>query len=109
MTPIEWVIVEITHTTRLLASRRGRYQVASHRLQGASATVVLNVYEKEPWVIAELFVLIDEVILTGELQRSFMTALEDTIDTQVELIKADFPRLRDVVVDEKYPPPGPDR
>ncbi|WJR34565.1 hypothetical protein P3F83_03835 [Mycobacteroides immunogenum] len=104
MTPIEWSVVEITHTTKLLTERRGRYQVASKGLQGASATVVLNVYEQPPSVIAELFVLIDEVILTGELQQSFMAALEGMIDTHIDLIKAGFPGLRDVIVDEKYPP-----
>ncbi|AYM40802.1 hypothetical protein [Mycobacteroides chelonae] len=106
MTPIEWVIVEITHTTQLLAARRGRYQVVSQGLQGATATVVLNVYEQTPSVVAELFVLIDEVILTGDLQHSFMTALDGMIDTQVELIKANSEVLRDVTVVEEYPPRG---
>ncbi|MBN7438659.1 Uncharacterised protein [Mycobacteroides abscessus subsp. abscessus] len=105
MTPIEWVVVEITDTATLLAVRRGRYQVASQGLQGANATVVLNVYEQKPSVVAELFVLIDEVILTGELQQSFMAALEGMIDTHIELIRTGVPGLRDVIVDEAYPPP----
>lgn len=108
MIPIEWVIVEITHTAQLLAARRGRYQVVSKGLQGATATVVLNVYEQKPSVRAELFVLIDEVILTGDLQHSFMTALDGTIDTQVELIKRSSAVLRDVTVVEEYPPRGRD-
>lgn len=74
-------------------------------LQGANATVVLNVYEEKPSVVAELFVLIDEVILTGELQQSFMAALEGMIDTHIELIRTGVPGLRDVIVDEAYPPP----
>ncbi|WP_078312755.1 MULTISPECIES: hypothetical protein [unclassified Mycobacterium] len=106
MTPIEWVIVEITHTAQLLAARRGRYQITSKGLQGATATVVLNVYEQTPSVRAELFVLIDEVILTGDLQHSFMTALDGMIDTQVELIKRSSEILRDVTVVEEYPPRG---
>ncbi|WP_078324760.1 hypothetical protein [Mycobacteroides salmoniphilum] len=108
MTPIDWVIVEITHTAQLLADRRGRYQVVSKGLQGATATVVLNVYEQTPSVRAELFVLIDEVILTGDLQHSFMTALDGMIDTQVELITRSSEVLRDVTVVEEYPPRGRD-
>lgn len=106
MMPIEWTIVEITHRAQLLAARRGRYQIVSKGLQGATATVVLNVYEQSPSVRAELFVLIDEVILTGDLQHSFMTALDGMIDTQVELIKRSSEVLRDVTVVEEYPPRG---
>jgi hypothetical protein len=108
MTPIEWEIVEITHTAQLLAARRGRYHVVSKGLQGATATVVLNVYEQTPSVMAELFVLIDEVILTGDLQHSFMTALDGMIDAQVELFKKSSDVLRDVTVVEEYPPRGRD-
>lgn len=108
MLPVDWAIVEITHTAQLLADRRGRYQMVSKGLQGATATVVLNVYEQTPSVWAELFVLIDEVILTGDLQHSFMTALEGMIDTQVELIKRSSEVLRDVTVVEEYPPRGRD-
>ncbi|MBA0047967.1 hypothetical protein [Mycobacteroides sp. LB1] len=104
MMPIEWEVVETTQKAELLATRRGRYQVVSKGLQGATTTIVLNVYEEKPSVTAELFVLIDEIILTGDLHHSFMTALEGMIDAQIEIIKKNFKVLRDVTVVEVYPP-----
>jgi hypothetical protein len=104
MMPIEWEVVETTQKAELLATRRGRYQVVSKGLQGATATIVLNVYEEKSSVTAELFVLIDEIILTGDLHHSFMTALEDTIDAQIEIVKKNFDIFQDVTVVEMYPP-----
>ncbi|MDO3126958.1 hypothetical protein P5V43_07570 [Mycobacteroides abscessus subsp. bolletii] len=109
LTPIEWEVVETTPREQLLAHRRGRFQVVSKWLQGATITIVLNVYEGESAVSADLFVLIDETLLTGGLQHSFMLAIEHEIDSVINIAKRRFTVLRDVVVDEKYPPQGPSR
>ncbi|SLI58262.1 Uncharacterised protein [Mycobacteroides abscessus subsp. bolletii] len=109
LTPIEWEVVETTPREQLLAHRRGRFQVVSKWLQGATITIVLNVYEGESAASADLFVLIDETLLTGGLQHSFMLAIEHEIDSVINIAKRRFTVLRDVVVDEKYPPQGPSR
>lgn len=96
VTPIEWTIVENTPHRELLASRRGRYQVASKGLRGMTATVVLNVYERESAVMADLFVLIDEIILTGDLQNSFEKAIDHQIDAIIAAARKRFTVLRDM-------------
>lgn len=107
LTPIEWEVIETTSRERLLTNRRGRFQVASKWLLGARITIVLNVYEVGSSVSADLFVLIDEVVLTGGLQHSFMMAVENQIDSVIDVAKKRFIVLRDVTVNEKYPPQGP--
>lgn len=94
--PIEWTIVEKTPHRELLANRRGRYQVVSKGLLGATATIVINIYERESAVMADLFVLIDELILTGDLQHSIETAVEHQIDVIIATARKRFTILRDM-------------
>ncbi|MUM24407.1 hypothetical protein FZI91_22265 [Mycobacterium sp. CBMA271] len=96
VTPIEWTIVEKTTRSDLIATRRGRYHVVSRGLLGATATVVLNIYERESSVIAELFVLVDELILAGDLQHSFETAIDHQIDSLIASARKRFRVLRDM-------------
>ncbi|OHT81621.1 hypothetical protein [Mycobacteroides saopaulense] len=109
LTPIEWEVVETTPRDQLLTARRGRFQVVSKWMQGATITIVLNIYEGETSVSADLFVLIDEVLLSGGLHHSFMVAVEHKIDSVISIAKRRFAALQDAVVDEKYPPQGPNR